>query len=529
MRMTFTVVFAALTVAMAVPAFAELQNVEVGGSIRIRANYISPEAAALTFVTQGNSLSFIEQRTRLNVRADFTNDVSAFIELDSYDIYGEDFRDTVATGANLRSSTGIAGTPAGGLDGDVEVYQAYIETRETWGYPVTFRIGRQEIQLGSEWLVGNNDTAALFTGLSFDGITVRYDHEDFNITGIFAKLAELSPAEEDGDTDLWAIYASYTGIEDITIDAYWIFVDIGLGPGSSAGGPALATGRVPRTIGSLGLDIINDIEGFFGVDQFDDTTTLHTVGLRGAGTRSNFDFEVEVAYQFGDATLIGAMFPNVATVLPFTFFDDDVDFDAFGANLEVGWTFDVETQPRIYFGMAFFEGDDDQEDTLGDFLASLLPFAESRANVGFNRLFSDWEYGEFIDPSLSNVLIFRGGISLQPTESVELSFHALYFLADEETHTNGFLLGLPLFNEESDDELGWEVATYLTYHYSEDLTLEFGYSHFFAGDGMEDGNAVGANGLGILGGPNVILRPFGFPRKADDDADYVYFETSLSF
>ena len=140
MRMTFTVVFAALTVAMAVPAFAELQNVEVGGSIRIRANYYSPEGAANTFVKQGNSLSFIEQRTRLNVRADFTNDVSAFIELDSWDVYGEDFRDAWITGANARSSTGIGGTPAGGLDGDVEVYQAYIETRETWGYPLTFRI-----------------------------------------------------------------------------------------------------------------------------------------------------------------------------------------------------------------------------------------------------------------------------------------------------------------------------------------------------------------------------------------------------
>ena len=60
MRMTFTVVFAALTAAMAVPAFAELQNVEVGGSIRIRANYYSPEGAANTFVEQGNSASWIE-------------------------------------------------------------------------------------------------------------------------------------------------------------------------------------------------------------------------------------------------------------------------------------------------------------------------------------------------------------------------------------------------------------------------------------------------------------------------------------
>ncbi len=39
MRLTINVLLAACIVTMAVPAFAELQNVEVGGSIRIRGNY----------------------------------------------------------------------------------------------------------------------------------------------------------------------------------------------------------------------------------------------------------------------------------------------------------------------------------------------------------------------------------------------------------------------------------------------------------------------------------------------------------
>ena len=71
-------------------AFAELQNVEVGGKLRIRGNMFSLE---------DNDASFVEQRTMLNVKADFTNEVSAFIELDSYDIWGEDFRSNYLTGA----------------------------------------------------------------------------------------------------------------------------------------------------------------------------------------------------------------------------------------------------------------------------------------------------------------------------------------------------------------------------------------------------------------------------------------------
>ncbi|HQN02056.1 MAG TPA: hypothetical protein PLL36_13330, partial [Candidatus Hydrogenedentes bacterium] len=79
-----TLIMVALIAGLGGVAVAELQNVEIGGSIRIRGNYFNMDSI-------GDD-SFIEQRTRLNVKADFTQEVSAFIELDSYDIWGEDFR-----------------------------------------------------------------------------------------------------------------------------------------------------------------------------------------------------------------------------------------------------------------------------------------------------------------------------------------------------------------------------------------------------------------------------------------------------
>ena len=217
------VALAMLAVAVvAVPAMAELQNVQVGGEIRIRANYYSniaadgtgakiiwpnfflPRRAIGTGAGNGvgivggilfdddstNSLDFVEQRTRLAVRADFTNEVSAFIELDSYDIWGQDFRSNYVTGFD---------TAAASVD-DVEVYQAYIQAENMWGFPLRMRIGRQEMSLGSEWLVGTNDASSFFQGLSFDGLRLDYATDMFSITAFHSILAEGgSFGEEDDD------------------------------------------------------------------------------------------------------------------------------------------------------------------------------------------------------------------------------------------------------------------------------------------------------------------------------------------
>lgn len=125
-----------------VPAVAELQNVQIGGELRIKVDLIYNWAVepgpvevripafflpnrpigefisgAPAFNGQGlvspyawddktNSLTLIEQRTRLNVKADFTNQVAAFIELESYDFWGEDFRSNYITGVDARATTG---------------------------------------------------------------------------------------------------------------------------------------------------------------------------------------------------------------------------------------------------------------------------------------------------------------------------------------------------------------------------------------------------------------------------------------
>lgn len=535
MRKTFIVLIAAVLMAATLPAYAELQTVTVGGEIRIRANYydslvttpagdwvnrtlsrpggaevripgvILPRRpigdpvggqtilSSFAFDSDENALDFIEQRTRLNVTADFSNDVTAFIELDSYDIYGEDFRSDYITGADFRAATAD----------DVEVYQAYIEAEELGGSPVRLRIGRQELSLGSEWLVGVNDTSSFFTGLSFDGVRLTYAVDVFCVDVIYAQLAEIGIAEEDGDITLAGVYGSYLGLEDITLDAYWLWV------------------RDPRALADTpGFPILNEVEALIGVDQYE-TTNLHTFGLRGAGTFGAFDFEAEVAYQLGDAGQVGFLFK------PFVYGDDDADFDEWAANLEVGYTFDMASTPRLYLGAAYFGGEDERDLS---FIEWLNPFTRLSpdASVSFNRLFSNWEYGEFLDfTTLSNAYVLRTGASANPTESVEVSLHLLYFAAVEEFDRPWSLkIGdyyVPIFfpwsflDQESDEEIGWELDLYLTYQYSEDLSFEVGYAHFFSEDGAEDGNFSSGNGLAFIGGSD------------DGDADYLYFETRIAF
>lgn len=425
--------FAAMACGLAIHAHAELQNVEVGGGIRIRGNWYDLDHTA-------NESAWIEQRTRLNVKADFTDNVTAFIEVDSYGNWGSEFRSDYLTGFDS----------AGGAD--LDLYQAYIEANEMWGTPLRLRIGRQELSFGSQWLVGVNDASSLFRGLSFDAIRADYKTDMFTVTGFLSKLVETQQDFfSESDVDFYGLYASYTGMEDMTIDAYWFYLHDDGGRNANL------------------------------------TTDIHTVGLRAGGKINAFDYEAEAAYQFG--SLDG---PN----------GNDPDYGQLAGNLEVGYTFDASIQPRIYVGGAYLGGD-----------ANTFRHHGGSGELSFNRLFSNWEYSEFLDnPSnFSNVWLARAGASIMPTESVKLTLAATYFKVLD-TVSYGHLW----WKQETDDTLGWEVGLYGNYQYTEDLAFRAGFVHFFGDDGLR-GNKIIGNGL------------LAYPGNAGDDYNYAFVETEIKF
>ncbi len=435
------VLFVALVVCVALTGYAELQNVEVGGSIRIRGNYYSMDSLGRT--------SWVEQRTRLGVKADFTNDVSAFIEFDYFNDWGEGFRSNYLTGADLRATN----------DNTVDLYQGYIEARNLWDTPLSLRVGRQELSFGSEWLVGVNDAAAEFRGLSFDALRLSYNHELFTLDAVAAKLAETYGNFLDGDTDFYMTYFSYLGIEDVVLDAYWMFLrDDGVALG--------------------------------------DRVDLHTIGLRGAGVVGGFDFDVEGAYQFGNVY-------GRPSACPLGFGEADIDYSDFGVNIELGYSFDVVWQPRVFGRFAYFGGGNPKH----------YSWRTNDRVLPFNRLFSNWEYTEFLaNTDESNLFYYALGLDAMPTEALELQLVGAYFQVDERARDIGFWF----WRDRASRTLGFELGIYADYHYSEDLVFRAGYAHFFGKRGLER-NPFVLNGLAPLGG------------NRRDDYDYLFIETEISF
>lgn len=504
--------------AMAMPVWAELQNVTVGGEVRIRGNYIrntfttfqggmpAPEQrwspasvwkrpiggrgffsplnnvmSIYDWDDRGADVSFVEQRTRLHVRADFTQNVSAFIELDSYDIWGEDFRSDYVTGVDRRAATAD----------DIEIFQGYIEADQMFGVPLRLRIGRQELAFGSQWLVGTRDFAFFFTGISFDAVRLTYTHDQFSLDAFASKLAESFVDWFEDDTEFYGIYSSFTGVEGLTIDAYGLYL----------------------------RDSIPIPSAPFGLANYGDTN-LFTVGLRGALNKWGFDIDGEVAYQFGSADAVGATFTNILAG------DSRANFDNWGAKLDAGYSFDFKCRPRLFAGFRYYGGEDKRDISFWDWAN---PFYKPKASMNFNRLFSNEIASGFLDLNndASNIWWVRAGLNTFLFDKFLIILFGSHYEAVEPFQRPlsvklwgqrvPLLPGLSWVTKENPRDLGWDIALFTEYHYSEDLIFELGYSHHFSGPGLEYGSFSRWNGLAFNGG------------TGKDGADYVYAGTRVKF
>ncbi|MCL4694779.1 MAG: alginate export family protein [Candidatus Hydrogenedentes bacterium] len=535
---------------------AELQNIAVGGKLEIYGAWYSeffepsggqiriPDfflpgraigpngtASAIRTGESGHSLSFFEQRTRLYVDADFTNHVRGFIELDSIDTWGEDFRSDYRTGADSRVFSGD----------DVELYQAYIDVDQMFGRPLHLRIGRQELEFGSGWLVGADPGPDPFVGLSFDGVRMDYMLGNVLVTGWWSKVAERGIQEQDGDTDFMGVYLTLTESGGIArsapFQAHETVFPIHVLYHTMRHGPM--RGRVEAPSEEVRFDLYwmllrdaasrNDtnfiaplewLEDVVGLDNYD-ATTLHTVGARGAGTIGGLDWELEAAYQWGEADAMGALFRPNGQI----YGDDRASWNAWGGHAEIGYTLDGELQIRPHLGAAYYGGEDNRDLS---FLEWINPFYRSEASVSFNRLFSSWREDAFIDGSaMTNFWKAYAGVSMTPTAALEAGGSILYLEAlepfDRPKSVGAGNWRIPLapalafWTEQGSRELGWQTNLWLVYNYTENLSFEVGWSHFFTGEGVKDGAFIDENGLTLIGGQD------------DADADYLYFLTTLEF
>ena len=500
-------------------AHGELQNIEIGGKIEIYGAWYSdvyeprimPQripavflplraigpngtASAIRAGDRGNTAQFFEQRTRLHVAAEFSDDVRAFIEFDSIDTWGEDFRSDYITGADARAATAD----------DVEVFQAYFEADRLFDTSLRLRMGRQEMVFGSGWLVGCDCGPDPFTGLSFDAIRLTCSLDVWTIDAWWAKVAERTLIEEDGDTNFYGIYATYTGLPSVELDAYWLYVR--------------DAAAINDTNFIAPLEWAEDI---LGLDDYD-VTNLHTVGVRAAGQAGALDFEAEAAYQWGEADSVGALFVRNGLL----YGDDGARYDSWAGHGEIGYTVaGLRYTPRVYLGGSYYGGEDHRDTSFREWVN---PFSKPQASVSFNRMFTSWMEDDLIDASAkSNFWKAYLGLTAAPTDAIEVDLRVTYLEAVAPFDLPvSFSVGdlaipiapaLPFWTERGAKDIGWQAAIVVAYQYSEDLGFEAGYTHSFLGGAIEDGVFADEHALTNIGGED------------NNDVDYVYFMATVEF
>lgn len=533
------VLFAVLTLVMAVSVYADLQSVQVGGLIEIRGRWYhnafetggpAPQLrlnampgrvtgqtgnnvlSLMRYSEWGNDWHFVEQTTSVNVQANFTENVKAFIELYDFETWGaQDFRSNYVTGVDFRANTAD----------DVEVLQAYIEMNEVFGQPLRLRVGRQIMQYGKDL---NSFLFASKTSptqrFSYDGIRATYKPIDkLSIDAWWMKLNEMGAVEEDGDVDFYGVYATYSGLEWLTISPFWAYI------------------RDARKVNDTNLTWFGEqMEDFFGLDDYD-VTNFHTVGIQAAGKAGRFDYALNFAYQWGNAGQLGSRFNKVIPFWGLAYGDDDADYDGlWGGDVTVGYTFDTKWNIRPYLQGVYYDGDDNRDVSFWEWLS---PFSKPQASISFNRLFSDINYCPVINDNadMTNFWQVGGGVTMTPTEKLWVAVRAYNTWAVEPFDWPAYINvpairwwtvpvpsgRLPIapnwsfWDTEGDTNLGFSLDTIIKYSYSADLTFLLYYGHLWPGDGLRDGVYTASYGTVMNGGLD------------DQGADYIFWWAILKF
>lgn len=311
---------------------------------------------------------------------------------------------------------------------------------------VTARVGRQELLFGRQRLVSPLPWSNSMR--TWDGARLILELADWRIDAFYTRYAAVQKYEFNDwrpGPDFYGLYA--TG--------------------------AVGGGETPATLDLYALGLSADDATVAGATGEEDR---YTFGARLAGPlgASGFDFEVEGAYQTGE---VGA-----------------ADVSAYFFASRLGYAFSEEGwKPRMHVGLGYASGDEDPGD----------------GNVGtFNQLFplghAYLGYMDFI--GRQNLIDATAGFSIQPHAKLVLSIdgHLFWRASDEDAVYNaggGVLRAGPA---SSASEVGQEIDVTAVWRVDRHLTVEAGYSHFFAGEFLDET------------GPS-------------EDADWVYLQTTYRF
>jgi hypothetical protein len=215
-RLTLILVLA-FVIGISCAAFAEVQNVKVGGDLKmsgvVRHNFDLKNSgtAGNKENDQGN---FLMSQIRLRVDADLTDNVTTTLRLINERNW--DAEDTSNT--------------------DIDLDLAFVTMKEFLYSPLTMTVGRQELKFGNQLIIGKALTynRGVLNGVprdlgireAFDAIRATLNYDPLMVDMIYAKIDETlnvesaSPNYRNEDSDLYGINARYQVNKDIAVEGY---------------------------------------------------------------------------------------------------------------------------------------------------------------------------------------------------------------------------------------------------------------------------------------------------------------------
>jgi hypothetical protein len=357
-------------------------------------------------------------------------------------------------------------------DGPIDLHQGYLFLGNEKEFPVTMKLGRQELIYGDERLIGPSG----FNNVerSFDAAKVRYQNSWFGVDAFVSRvvLPEDNKFDESNPHDnFWGLYFDTAKIPGNRTEFYI------LGRNTSRLSSTLSP-ESPYAAGSA--------------------RDIYTIGMRlksTPGEWGNFDYTFESAGQFGRFVDGGRSEAQEA-------------YMAFGGG-SYTWK-DAPFTPKTGIEMSYGSGDSNPKDNTHGTFENLFPT---------NHKF--YGFADFV--SLQNILTPRFYASVKPTPRTTLlaELH-LYWLADTSDNfytITGARRGAGAvqtaaqqgtgygINPNAGSYVGSQVDLIANWALSPYIGLEAGYAHFFRGDYIKDSLA----------------------KIGSTDAEWIYVQTTINF
>lgn len=392
-----------------------------------------------------------------------------------------------------------------GAEGDdtFDLYQGYLDVGNVEKFPLTGRFGRQVLSYGDERLIGGFDWNNL--GRTFDAMKLQYTHANSKTTvDWFMGNVVTVEGYENGSTDRFAfnesdsrdlftgVYASSKIISFQKTEAYVLYRD------KTRNNPEY------RTAGGA-------VNTPYDIDQ-----EVLTIGGRvqstSTGRLKGFDYEFEGAYQTGE---VGSI-QGTATLNPAA--SGAQDLSAFATHAQGGYNWELAPwTPRFGVEYNYASGDGDSTD--------------GRSGTFMNLFHTNHKFYGYMDVvSWKNIHNFAYTVSAKPSTKITLKMdHHFFWLADTSDalyRANGVsqVRAANANARNANSYVGHEVDLTATYAYSKWLNFLVGYSHFFAGDYLQQ-----TQNTAVSSASATNPSSNGAPTPAGDDADFFYVQSVLKF